>query len=45
MPYGGHIVAAYLDLSFEGEIKIGGNYVSTVRHGDVLPTRGTWPLT
>jgi len=32
-----------LGYSFEGEIKIGGNYVSTVRHSDVVYVSGQVP--
>lgn len=32
-----------LDYSFDGEIKIGGNYTSTVQHGDVIYVSGQVP--
>ena len=34
---------AALGYSFEGEIKIGGNYVSTLRHGDTVYVSGQVP--
>ena len=34
---------AALGYSFEGEIKIGGNYVSTLRHGDTIYVSGQVP--
>jgi enamine deaminase RidA (YjgF/YER057c/UK114 family) len=34
---------AALGYSFEGEIRIGGNYVSTLRHGDVVYVSGQVP--
>ena len=34
---------AALGYSFEGELKIGGNYVSTLRHGDVVYVSGQVP--
>ena len=36
-------VEAELGYSFDGEIKIGGNYTSTVRHGDVIYVSGQVP--
>jgi enamine deaminase RidA (YjgF/YER057c/UK114 family) len=36
-------VQVELGYSFEGEIKIGGNYTSTVQHGDVIYVSGQVP--
>lgn len=36
-------LAAALGYSFEGEIKIGGNYTSTIRHGDEVYVSGQIP--
>lgn len=36
-------IAAALGYSFDGEIKVGGNYVSTVRHGDTVYVSGQVP--
>lgn len=36
-------IAKQLGYSFEGEIKIGGNYVSQIRHGDQVFISGQIP--
>ena len=36
-------IASALGYSFEGEIKVGGNYVSTVRHGSEIYVSGQVP--